>query len=496
MAYLEFHDGQKRLIDAKKRKRGAVVYAGNRFGKSVCNSALSIAHAYGYWIWEVPYLKPDQNGHYPVRSEIPPKYWIRRPDGVPLRMPNRGLILTGLNRERGIGGVIFPALEALLPPKTLAKGGWTVWKGPMSIPMRFQLPHGSEVYMGSSQQDPSEYEGMNWDWVAVDEPPPRAVWGAIWRGMTDFFAPFWFTMTLIGKNAPYIFQEFVERDRDDVEAITGSIHDNPYISQEAKRAFLEEGDYTDEERAARESGTPSFLTHRAYPTWDPAAHVIDTRRPPEGWGRMLVVDPAHRRPYAMCWLAFGPNGEVEVYDEYPFGQLHYKMRASTLTARDYAAIIRTREGDRPATWRVMDPRFGKAEWSLKGDRHTSIQEDFRRYGMIFDCNLPGVDQIETGVARVRELLRWDKTSPLREPNVPLLRVQRHCINTIAGHANWNFAPPAARDALDLSEKMQDAWKDHPDCVRYGVLYPRPARRPKTSYIDDQDFQTMSDPYAG
>ena len=499
LSYLEFHPGQRRLLEAKKRKRGVLANAGNRWGKSVANSALSAAHTYGYWIWEVPGLCPDKHGHYPQRHEIPREYWITRPDGVPLRMPNRGLLLTGLNRERGIGGILFPALESMLPVATRKppkQGGWNVWRGPMSVPMRAQLPHDSEVYFGSSQQDPGEYEGMYWDWVGVDEPPPRAVWGAVWRGMTDSFAPFWWTMTPIGRNAPYAYQEFVQKSRDDVESIAGSIWDNPYITDEAKRAFLEQGDYTEEELAARESGAWSFLTHRAFPQWDQAAHVVDTRRPPIGWTRILSVDPAHRRPFAMVWIAFGPNGEVEVYDEYPFGKLHYKMRASTHTTGDYANLIRQREGDCRAHYRVLDPRFGKAEWSVKGDRVTSIQQDFRKYGLEFDCNVPDTGEIETGVGRIRELMRWDKSAPRVPPNVPKLSVQRHCINMIASMEQWNFMPPSARDALDLPEKFMDAWKDHADCLRYGVLYPRPLRNPHTGYVDDGEFGIFSDPFSG
>lgn len=494
LAYVEYHDGQKRVIDAKKRKRGVICNAGNRFGKSVLNAALSICHAYGYWIHEVPNLRPTREGHYPPRAEIPPKFWIRRPDGVPLRMPNRGLMLTGLNRERGIGGVLFPAVEQWLPQKTLKD--WGCWRGPLSIPMRVQFPHGSEIYFGSAEQDPSMFEGMSYDWVSVDEPPPRAVWGAVFRGMTDFFAPYWFTMTPIGRNAPYIHQEFVVKERDDVELVAGSIHDNPYISADAKRAFLEDGDYTEEELSARESGTWSFLSHRAFPSWDPAAHVVDTRRPPTGWTRLLSVDPAHRRPYAMVWVAFGPNGEVEVYDEYPFGALHYKLRTSTLTVPDYAALIRNREGDQLAHHRLLDPRFGVAEWAVKGDRHTSIQDDFRRCGMRFDCNIPGTGEIETGVERIRSLMRWDRKAPLSPPNVPRLRVQRHCVNVIASLSQWNFAPPSVRDALELPERLQEAWKDHADALRYAVLYPRPARNPNTGYLDRKDFDALNDPFAG
>lgn len=494
LAYIEWHNGQLRACSAKKEKRGTVVCSGNRWGKTTWNGATARSHAAGYWIWDVPGLEPDDHGHYPDRSTIPPEYWIRRPDGVPIRTGGRGLMLTGLNRERGIGGILFPALEEACTPTE--RRDWSLWRGPSSVVTRMQFHDGAEAYFGSAEQDPMTFEGMNFDWVACDEPPPRAIWGAVWRGMSDFYAPFWFTMTPLGRNAPFVYEEFVAKDRDDVALVRGSIWDNPYISHEAKVAFLRDGNYTEEEEKARESGAWSFLSHRAFPGFDPAAHIVDQRPPPAGWPRMCVCDPAHRRPFAFAWLAFGPNGEVEIYDEYPMGQDHSLMRASTMSVEDYATMVRNREGVRPADYRVLDPRFGVAEHSFKGEKHTSIQSDFRKLGLIFDTRVPDTAREETGIERIRGLMRWDRHAPLGPGNRPRLTVQRHCINSIAALERSNFAPPNARDTLLLPEKLTEIHKDHRDCIRYGVLYPRPARNPEKSYISREAFRIANDLMTG
>lgn len=494
LCYIEWHEGQRRAIQGKKEKRGLLLNSGNRWGKTKLNGGLAACHAAGYWIWDVPSLTLDARGFYPDRSEIPPQYWIRRPDGVPIRTAGRGLMLTGLNRERGIGGILFPALEEACTPAQ--RRGWSVWRGPSSVPTRLQFADGAEIYFGSAEQDPMTFEGMNFDWVACDEPPPRAIWGAIWRGMSDFFAPFWFTMTPLGRNAPFVYEEFVAKERDDIAQVHGSIWDNPYIAHEAKVAFLRDGNYTEEEEKARESGAWSFLSHRAFPGYDPAAHLIDQRPIPPEWPRMCIVDPAHRRPYAIVWMAFGPNREIEIYDEYPMGQDHALMRASTLSIADYATLIRNREGGLVAHYRVLDPRFGVAQHSFKGEKHTSVQMDFRKYGLIFDTRVPNTGSEETGIERIRGLLRWDRHEPLGPGNRPRLQVQRHCINCVAALQRSNFAPPNARDNLILPEKLTELYKDFRDCIRYGVLYPRPAIGLRKSYLKGNPFDCMNDPMAG
>lgn len=471
LAYMKWHPGQIEANRLKKEKRGLLLNCGNRWGKSKWNGSCSAAHAYGYWIWDVPGLKLE-DGDYPPRSRIDPGHWIRRPDGVPIRVPNRGLMVTGLNRERGLGGILFPALEESLPPTVRSR--WKVQRGPLSVASRCVLPNGSEIYFGSSEQEPMHFEGMSFDWVGCDEPVPRAVWGAIWRGMTDFFSPFWWTMTPLGRNAPFAFEEFVKTERQDVARLQGSIWDNPYVPHEAKVSFLEDGNYSEEEAGAREKGSWSFMSHRAFPTFDPAAHVIPPRHLDPAWARMLVIDPAHRRPYAMLWLAFGPNDEVIVYDEWP-PEDHSKIRSSSYSIRDYATLIRNKEGGQRTDFRVLDPRFGKAEFSFKNMKHTSVQTDFAELGLFFDCSVPDTGREETGIQRIRELLAYDRSHPLSEMNRPKLRVFSTCRNTIDSLALSNFAPPAARDSMNLPEKLVELYKDFRDCLRYGVLYPRGLR---------------------
>jgi hypothetical protein len=438
-------------------------------GKSTWLSALCVCLIYGYWIFDVPNLALTSDGDYPDRSQIHPKYWVYRPDGVPFANPARILLLSGLPFRQGVGTILWPKIESFLPPALLRDPNFLVQKGQFSVPVRIAHPNGSEVLIGSGMQDTMSFEGMDTDAALNDEPIPRGFWSAIWRGLTDRMGFVVFSMTPWGPNAPWIHDELLPRD--DTCFQTGSIWSNPHLTQQAKEEFLAGLHCSEEEYHARETGAFSLMSVRAFPTFDRAVHIVPKREPPAGWKRFLICDPAHRRPFFFVWLAKGPNGEVEIYDEWPRGVDYMHIRSSDKTVRDYCTLIRDSEGRFPADLRLLDPRFGKAEFSVKGFRTTTIQHDFAQHGLFFNCNIPGCEREETGIQLIRDLLAWDKHAPLSELNRPQLTIQEQCQNCITAMERSTFVPPKARDPQLLDEAVTDHYKDPRDCIRYGCLFP-------------------------
>lgn len=481
--YYQPHAGQQRTHTALVQHRVVIVTCGNRWGKSHLNAAECIAHLYGYRPWLLPeeYRRLTPEGDYPRRADIPPEYWIRRADGVPLLLPAHGLMVTGLGLVQGILRTMWPKLETFLPTAVREHPDYTVRRGAFGCPVEVRLPKalstgGASLSFGSGEQSPMMFEGQNYSFVGIDEPPKRAIFGAIWRGMTDLYAPMWMTMTPIGPNAPWVHEEFEEKiatgDRTDAIVISGSIWENHHIAETAKTEFLEGGGFNEDEKAARETGSWTFLSHRAFPQYDPAVHLVPSTHPvPPGWIRGLAVDPAHRRPFMMIWAAFGPNGEMLVYREWPHED-HAQLRSSTLTVPDYVRIIHEQECGEPIHFRCLDPRFGAAAPAAKGLRLTSIQEDFAQEGLYFDCSLEGTEREEIGIERLRQMLRWDKSAPLSPLNVPLLRLRDDCINAQNALRLSNFKTPSLLDPDNLEEKMLARFKDARDCLRYLALYPK------------------------
>ncbi|MEE8522142.1 MAG: hypothetical protein V3S83_12345 [Gemmatimonadota bacterium] len=494
LIYYKPHPGQVRFHDAIKRKRITLVTSGNRFGKSHANAAETIAWCYGYRPWEVPGLKLDEDGDYPPRSTIAPEYWIRRPDGLPISLPAKIQSLTGLAAKQGIQGTMWPKIDSLLPPAVRSHPNFQVLRGAFSVPVSCKLPNGSEIHFGSGEQDVMQFEGQDFTALAFDEPFKRAIWGGVWRGLIDRLGRVWGTCTPVGPNAPWIFQEFIAPDRDDVANVTGSIHENPHITPDAVDDFLNSGGFTDEERQAREKGTWQFLTHLAFPMFDPDVHVVPPHEIPPGAARGMAIDPAHRRPFAIAWSYFTEDGDMCIYDEYP-SEDHSRMRTSFLTVPDYKKVIIAKENGDHMDFRCMDPRFGAASPRIKGEVHTSIQEDFAAEGMYIDCRLDGTEREETGIERLRQGLRWDRSQPLSPLNRPKIRIVNTCHNMIAAFAMSNFMPPVARDPDLLPEKLAEKFKDFRDVARYLRLYPFLAPwmlAHDYSYINQVDLEREND----
>lgn len=463
---------------------------GNRSGKSHSLAAEIVASIYGYRPWQVPGLTLNSEGDYPARDQVPMDYWLLNSRGIPLRATRRILVVTGLSMQRGIGGVIYPKIQAMLPPAVLQSANYVVRKGAYGVPTSIVHPNGTEVLFGSAEQSNRMVEGIDIDEAFFDEPLPQSFWTGIWRGLTDHSGRCMFAMTPVDENAPWIYQEFIAAERKDTYFLQMSIHDNVHLKEEDRQAFIEGSQFTEEEREARISGAWAFLTYKAFSGFDPGIHIIAPTKIPESWPKSLIIDPAHRRPFAMVWIAWGPNDERIIYREWPKEE-HHKIRSSNLTVHDYATIIRDMESGERVDIRILDPRFGKASPTVKGQSFTSIQEDFSRCGLYFTCNVPGSEREEIGIQEIRKQLRWDRTSCLDDRlNRPNLRVFDTCINSINALSMSNFVPPGARNIDILPEKLLETFKDFRDCIRYGLLVGTPwvGDPDEISYITEKELE--------
>jgi hypothetical protein len=400
--------------------------------------------------------------------------------------------VTGLRSREGIDTILWPEIKnwlpaALIPRLKVARAG-----NP-PVPVRVAHPDGLwEIRFGSVEQSQMTFEGAKYDWAGFDEPPHRPVFEAVWRGLTDFYAPFWLTFTPLGSHAPWLYEEFFIGTRDDVDVVTVSQTDNPHLSKEALAAFVAGmKSASDEVLAARETGQFGFLTHRAFPSYDRDTHLINPVPIHADWPRLLICDPANRRPFYFVWLAYDPlRQDWHAYREFPTERLHHQYRTSEWSIQDYATMIRNSEGAERLAGRVIDPRSGKAEYFMKGQRTTSFVDDFAKYGLMFDANVPDTGREETGISRIRELLWYDTRRPVDVHNRPHLYIHNCCRSLDHALHNYAFVPPSARDDRVLQEKAAEAYKDPIDGLRYGILYGAPLgwRGDQASYLPQRDLE--------
>lgn len=462
------HTKQQIFHDQGKSKRRRLFLGGNRSGKTMGGRHEAIAHAYGYRFWEVPGLKLV-NGDLPPRDTIPTQYWIRRHDGIPIRVPNVGMVISGLPRQRGIGQNIYPAMYEMLPE--VVRKNLKVIKGAGGVPEYLDLPNGSRTLFASREQEDMSFEGFVLDWAWFDEPNRQSLFSAVWARLFDFQGPAWFTMTPLEAECAWLYRSWYLERPDDVGVVEVSMKDNPANTEEMIRQFAENGEYTDRERKARLFGAFEFLGNRVLDVFNPTIHVVKAFQPPPDWIHGITVDPHHKRPSFMLWWAYNPATKVRhYYKEWPVEDF-FKMKEGGLTPAEYAAIIRNAEGRTRVRVRVCDPRFGKAEHSRHGFHETSWVNLMAQYGLNFDANVPNVGTIEYGLQVINDRLRYDKNFPIGPTNQPRIVVHDNLLNLVT--ACMNFAFMSSPEGKEPHQKVSEEFKDPIDCMRYTELYPIP-----------------------
>lgn len=463
------HPNQKKFHELVKIKRMTMFLGGNRSGKTTGGRMQALAHVYGYRFWEVPNLKLAPNGDLPPRETVSPDYWVRRVDGIPIRVPNVGMIVSGLPRLRGIGQNIFPGLWDSLPEnlrnETLKV---KVIRSAGSVPDYMEFPNGSKVIFASEEQDDMTFEGFTLDWAWVDEPVRKAIYSALWTRLFDFVGSMWLTLTPLEARAAWMYFDLVQKKDEKSGLVYVNMADNPANTKEMIDEFIRLGQFTKRELAARLRGEFEALGNRAIENFNPSVHICSAFQPPADWIHGLTVDPHHRRPAYMLWWALNPaNNTYHFYREWPTGNF-FAMTDGGKTPAEYATLIRNIEGKFPATVRLCDPRFGKAEHSRHGFHETSWVDLMAQYGLQFDANIPNTGDISYGVNKIIDMMRYDENFPISPTNHPRIYIHSGLENLQNSLMNWGFEE--VKGDRDPFSKFSEFQKDPCDCLRYTCLY--------------------------
>jgi len=469
LLYYQPHGKQRTFHDMARCVRRRLFLGGNRSGKTTGGRHEAVAHAYGYRYWEVPDLKLGPDGDLPPRDQIPTVHWIRRHDGIPVRVPNVGAVISGLPRQKGIGQNIWPALESMLPERTRSR--LRVIRSAGGVPEFCDLPNGSRIIFLSEEMDDMVFEGWSADWAWVDEPIRQSIYSALWARLFDYQGSIWFTLTPLAAKCAWMYQSmYLERPKD-VGVVEVSMADNPVNTAAMIADFEKNGEYSDQEKRARLYGTFEFLGNRVLSRFDPQVHICKAFLPPQTWIHGLAVDPHHKRPAFMLWFAYNPHSKTyHFYREWPTENF-FKMKEGGLTPVEYATLIRNAEGAIKVHARICDPRFGKAEHQRHGFHETSWVDLMRQQGLYFDANVPNVGTIDYGHQQIDALMRYDKNFPIGPTNHPRIYVHEGLANLQTALMNYAFID--AKDTKSPYQTVSEEFKDPADCLRYAILYPLP-----------------------
>jgi len=294
-------------------------------------------------------------------------------------------------------------------------------------------------------------EGKDWDIVWNDEPPPQSMYSAQFRGLVSTGGHLLITATLL-KEA-WVYDEI---DQPYAQGFTAEIHDNEWLSIEAKEAFL--SSLSDEEREVRETGKPFNLTGIIYRKFrDDAPYVIDPFEVPKEWPCFIGVDPHERKPVYVGFFTLTPQNEIVM--------LSYGLFKGDITAIFEQLSEKIKQLELPMAPRlcIIDPNRGRA----KQINNTSWEEVFQEHG--YDIIL-GQDNVNIGHTKMYEYFRVDPitgnprfmfTNLCRGRGGPIWQLQRY---------SWDeWVNNRTKTERDIKEKPKQYNKDFPDICRYVAM---------------------------
>lgn len=300
------HEGQVDFHKAPNRIR--IFFGGNRSGKTTAGTNEA------RWISE---------GTHPYRP-------------VPT-LPNKGCIVVQ-DFSTHAKDIINKKVDEWFPPGLVVQtatnqAGAVVW---------YRLRNGSTIDVKSHEQDIKVFEGSDYDWVWFDEPPPQAIFKALWRGLTDRRGIAWFTGTPITEPWLYdLYQKAQAGQNKGIHwAIFASIHQNVLNLgngdvEEGKARIAEFlGELDQDEREAREHGRFLHMRGLIFKTWSRKTHLIPAFKWPTKWPVFISIDPHPRKPWGVVFLGLSPGGYVFLLSSYKVEGVVEDVAQAILLAKD------------------------------------------------------------------------------------------------------------------------------------------------------------------
>jgi hypothetical protein len=353
-------------------------------------------------------------------------------------------------------GSLQTAIKKLFP-----QDRYEVGRGRYSYPSVFHTDSGWTLDLFSYERDASEAAGPSIGLQAFNEPMPEELFkeavarsrvgGIILGGMTSLRDNPWIVDGLLNKQDKSIRVRYGNSCENCKQHGT-----NGNLEHEKIEQILSQFDA--DEREARFSGKPLSLSGRIFKAFDRNVHVAKSAldKNPSDVTHFMAVDPAIGKPIAAIWGYVDRSGVLSIYDEYPDFEFQ-NAKDSNLSVSDYVNIFRRKEQAKVEN-RIIDRHFANKRQELGG---TTLKQEFADKGLhFFDSYSVAADspEVETGILKVKDYLRWNKAKPLDALNRPKLIISPNCRNLISSMEKWSRNP--------VTGKPLENYKDHADCLRY------------------------------
>lgn len=399
------------------RYRAQLVIAGNKFGKSTVGAIKALSYAFGR------------------------KIWGAQKDAT-IKVPNRGCVFAedfDSHKE-----VTVPTIQTWAPPDLIARE----YKNSSGQTTQFNLANGSIVHFRTYEQGFDKAEGKDWDWVWFDEPPPRDLYVAVFRGLVAKGGILFLTATLVKEG--WIYDEI---SHPFVKTFEGSIYDNAWIDSQAREDFI--STLTEDEKQVRILGKPLTLVGLIYKEFrDSFPFVIPVIERPNDCPIIRGIDPHERKPTHILDGWIDKNDRITFFDSYLIeGNLteHFQQLKE----------IDSANGGKPAIV-IMDPNRGKARQIDNLSWGEAYEE--RGYYVVY-----GNDNVTIGHTAVREYFKHEITPEgilKTPPAMQFLETCRGKGGPIHHLTRYSWDDWRSKMQRAVKEQPKDAYKDYPDIIRY------------------------------
>lgn len=314
----------------------------------------------------------------------------------------------------------------------------------------------------------TEFEGGTIGLFILNEPPPEDIFDTCSRRM-KFGGKILLPATPL-TNAAWIWDRLVSQDgKTGIYVVYGRTEDNciehgvngviPHKAIENMANKCAD----DDERMACLEGKFMHLAGCIFKGFKREVHCVKFEQSMlEGKDIYMVVDPAIGKPLFVIWAAVGPAGDILIYDEWPNFEFH-NARDPNFGVAEYKEQFVIKESilkGQPIT-RILDRHFGNQRRTMGG---LTLKQEFANVGLDFQDSYSIGDigaEVETGILKVKDALRYDDKRPVDSLNRPKLMVADHCTNTIHALERWSRDPKTG--------KPKEEYKDGADDVRYLVM---------------------------
>ena len=314
----------------------------------------------------------------------------------------------------------------------------------------------------SHEQDPMILEGMSFDALWIDEPPPRGLYIAAYRGLRNNPQHF-VVMALTPISEPWlytdIYQPGINGENKNIEVFVSTVYENSHnLSAEWLKQF--EGSLSEEEKRVRLYGEFASLQGRVFKEFSRATNVVRTKPWPSDWPVWVCIDPHSRKPSTAVWAGMTKDDELVILEE-----------ASAEGIQELGELINRLEERHK--WRVVSRIIDNSGSARDWSGSTAIDILRTKCNLSFRPVSNEEKNVEEGIFRIKSLLRPEITN--NGTKEPKLFIMENCRKVIQDFELYGWKDSRHPEKSGVSEAPKKINDDFIDPVRYIVMQ-RPKHR--------------------